>query len=159
KVKDMAKEMSDKAGGQKPDPQAAAKAEAEKKEIEQAAKDMQSGDPDMAKAGREKLEQKFGKDAVDKAEKEAKQLQKDLQSQDPKTREAAEKKLENMSGGKEAMDQAKKDAEQMAKDLKSDDPKTREAAEQKLKDMADKAKGGDDKTAKQDGSKPEKKTE
>lgn len=102
------------------------------KELEKAARDLNSPDPKKQQQARDKLDKMVGPDA----RKEAEQLAKDLKSDDPATREAAEKKLEAM---KEAM---KKEADRQAnqggpadkkENGKGGDPKAKDATAQKPK--------------------------
>ncbi|WP_439620920.1 hypothetical protein [Gemmata sp.] len=95
------------------------------KELEQAARDLNSADPQKRKDAQDKLDKAIGEDK----RKELEQTAKDLQSDDPAKREAAQKKL----------DDAKKQAQEQAN--KGGEPKTKEGAtgEPKGKD----GKGGD----------------
>lgn len=105
---------------------------AKHKELEKAAKDLTSPDPQKQQAARDKLDKELGKDARQTIEKEQNEkkaeldkLEKDLKSPDKATREAAEKKL------KELQEQARKEA---AKDGKG------ELTKEELKDLAEKAR-------------------
>ncbi len=115
--------------------------EKERKETEQAAKDLMSDDKTKSDAARKKLEEKFGKEAVDKA----KQLGDELKSGDPKREQAAMDELKKLQ--KEAEQQAKKDGKpegkelspeeieklaQAAKDLNSPDANKKKDAEKQL---------------------------
>jgi collagen type III alpha len=117
--------------------------EKERQEIEQASKDLMSDDKAKSDAARKKLEEKFGKEAVDKA----KQLGDDLKSGDPKREQAAMDELKKLQN--EAEQQAKKDGKpegkelspeeieklaQAAKDLNSPDANKKKDAEKQLDD-------------------------
>jgi hypothetical protein len=96
-------------GGDKPGPQTAPapkeKMDPEKlKDLQNAAKDLQSDDPKKQQDARDKLDKAFG----EKERKELEKLGKDLQSKDEATRKAAEQKV------KDAVEQAKKDNDQKA---------------------------------------------
>jgi collagen type III alpha len=132
--------------GQKPTPE-------QIKEMAEAAKDLNSSDPQKQQAARDKLDNMMGKENREKAEK----LAKDLQSNDPKTRENAEKQMKEMAnqmaqagqdqknqnpqqvgGGQKPTPQQQKEIADAARDLNSDDPAKREAAEKKLDQMVGK---------------------
>ena len=122
-------------GGKKVDP----------KEIEQAARDLASGDPQKQQSARDKLDRIMGKDAREKAERDAKQLAEDLKSTDPEKRQAAEQKLKDLAkqaeqkaGQGSQATQSKvdpKEFEQAARDLASGDPQKQQAARDKLDKM------------------------
>jgi collagen type III alpha len=132
-------------GTQKPDP----------KEMQDAIKDLKSGDPKKEQAARDKLDKMMGKENREAAEKEAEQLEKDLKSEDPAKREAAKKEIEDFakkaqenaknqkpegqqSEGKPGEEGQKPDPKEMQdaiKDLKSGDPKKEQAARDKLDKM------------------------
>lgn len=135
--------------GQKPTPE-------QMKDFADAARDLNSNDPNKKKAAEEKLDNMIGKDARQQAQKEAEKLKNDLNSKDPATKEAAEQKLKNMADqmAKAAQDQNSQNPQQQpgnagqkptpeqqkamadaAKDLNSDDPNKRKAAEEKLDSM------------------------
>jgi len=141
KLEDIKKQMgggkggdTDKKNGAKPD-------EKQMKELQDAANNLNSPDPDKKKAAQDKLDRAIGEGK----RKEMEQLAKDLQSDDKSTRDAAQQKLEDikkqMGGGKgntDKKDGAKLDEKQMkelqeaAKDLNSPDPNKRKAAQDKL---------------------------
>ena len=121
------------------------------RELEEAVKDLKSGDPAKEQAAREKLDQTFGKENQAAAEKKAEQLERDLKSNDPATQAAARKEIEQIAeqakkngagdqptetpqgdAGKKPTPEQVKAAEQLAKDLTSKDDATREAAERKV---------------------------
>lgn len=100
----------------------------QKKEIEDAARDLNNPDPEKQKAARDKLDKAMGKENREAAEK----LAKDLQSPDEATRKAAEQKLDELK--KQAGEQqAKKDG----KDGKGGkpDPKQQQEIADALKDL------------------------
>jgi hypothetical protein len=124
------------------------------KEVEQAAKDLASGDPQKQQAARDKLDKTVGPEA----RKQAEQLMNDLKSDDPQKRAAAQKKIDEMK--KQAEEMARnnpekkgdgaggagkkvdpKEVEQALDDLNSNDPQKRQAAKQKLDDMLGKGTG------------------
>lgn len=142
-----------KGAGQKSQPGQSGDATGEKpldrREIEQAAQDMQSGDPGKAAAARDKLDRAMGKENRESAERKAEQIKKDLQSPDPEVRKQAQNELN------EAVEQARKEGvgqpkespsnagaagqkldrqeiEQAARDLNSPDPKVKGEAEKKI---------------------------
>ncbi len=115
--------------------------EKERQETEKAAKDLMSDDKAKSEAARKKLEEKFGKDAVDKA----KQLGDDLKSGDKDRQKAAMDELKKLQ--EQANQQAKKDGKpegkelspeeieklaQAAKDLNSPDANKKKDAEKQL---------------------------
>jgi collagen type III alpha len=117
--------------------------EKEQKETEKAAKDLMSDDKAKSEAARKKLEEKFGKEAVDKA----KQLGDDLKSGDKDRQKAAMDELKKLQ--EQAEQQAKKDGKpegkelspeeieklaQAAKDLNSPDANKKKDAEKQLDD-------------------------
>lgn len=136
KLENMKKDIN---GGQKPKELT----EQEKKELLDAAKDLDSKNPQTKKDAQDKLDKAMGKENREKLE----QMQKDLKSDDKATREAAEQKLEEMAkdaqknaGGqkpKELTEQEKKELLDAAKNLDSKDPKEKKEAQEKL----DKAMG------------------
>ncbi|VTT98708.1 Uncharacterized protein OS=Singulisphaera acidiphila (strain ATCC BAA-1392 / DSM 18658 / VKM B-2454 / MOB10) GN=Sinac_6530 PE=4 SV=1 [Gemmataceae bacterium] len=85
------------------------------KELEQAAKDLNSADPQKRKDAQDKLDKAIGEDK----RKELEQTAKDLQSDDPAKRAAAEKKIEDAR--KQAQEQAGKGDER--KDGPTGEPK------------------------------------
>ncbi|HET6573283.1 MAG TPA: hypothetical protein VFG68_06755 [Fimbriiglobus sp.] len=136
------------------------------KEIEQAAKDLASGDAQKQQAARDKLDKLMGNEAREQAERDAKQLAEDLQSKDAATRQAAEQKLKDLAKkaeqhagqgnqGKPLSDAEKQKLQEMTKDLTSDNAAKREAAEkafdnavgqkrrEQLQQMAKDAQSGD----------------
>lgn len=117
--------------------------EKDRRETEKAAKDLMSDDKAKSDAARKKLEEKFGKEAVDKA----KQLGDDLKSGDAKREQAAMDELKKFR--EQAEQQAKKDGKpegkelspeeieklaQAAKDLNSPDANKKKDAEKQLDD-------------------------
>ncbi len=119
-------------GGPKVDP----------KVIEQAARDLASGNPEKQQAAREKLDKLMGKQAREQAEREAKQLADDLKSNDPDKRKAAERKLKDLAeqAGRQSVGQGEKkvdpkELQQAAQDLASGDPQKQQAARDKLDKM------------------------
>lgn len=109
------------------------------KEIEQAAKDLASGDPQKQQAARDKLDKLMGKKAREQAEREAKRIAEDLKSDDPARRQAAEQKLKDLAkqAGRPGAGQGEpkidpKEIEQAARDLASGDPQKQQAARDKL---------------------------
>ena len=114
--------------------------EEEKKEIRDAAKDLDSKDEAKKKAAQDKLDEKIGKQNREATE----QMQKDLNSDDKATREAAQKKLDdfakqnkdNKEKGegkpKELTEEEKKEIRDAAKDLDSKDEAKKKAAQDKL---------------------------
>ncbi len=119
----------------KPDPK-------QQKEIEDALKDLQSGDKDKQDAARQKLDKMVGEDK----RKEAEQLMNDLQSKDMDKQAAAQKKLDDLkkeldkqTAGKKEDGKPKEltkeeiaDLAKKAQDLQSMDDKTREKAQKEL---------------------------
>jgi collagen type III alpha len=116
------------------------------KEIEQAARDLSSDDPQRQQAARDKLDKLMGKGAREQAEREAKQLAEDLKSADPAKRQAAEQKLKDLAkqaGQQDGSGQGEKkvdpkELEQAARDLASGDPQKQQAARDKLDRMVGK---------------------
>jgi hypothetical protein len=118
----------------------------QKKDLEDAARDLNSPDPAKQQAARDKIDKMVGKETREAAEK----LAKDLQSPDEATRKAAEKKLEELK--KAAADKRAKDNDAKGgkgdpkkqseiadalDDLTSGDPARQNAGAEKLKKVAD----------------------
>ncbi len=124
----------------------------QRRELEQAVRDLASGDPARQQAARQKLDQTLGqanRQAIEqelaRRQAERDQLLKDLQSPDPQTRAAAQKLLQqlqqeaadasskNPAGQPPALDPAeRKTLAEAARDLLSPDPAKRRQAEQTL---------------------------
>jgi hypothetical protein len=118
--------------------------EQERKELEQAANDLNSPDEKKRDAARDKLDKAVGKDKREELE----QLGKDLNSKDEKKQQAAREKLDQLrkdaAGGKDDKqepkdgdggkldEQQKKDIKDAVNDLKSGDPNKKREAEKKL---------------------------
>ncbi len=148
-------------GNEKPQPSANTEGDKplDRKGLEDAVKDLKSGDPEKQKAARDKLDKAMGKENREAAEKKADQLEKDLKSGDPAKQEAAKKELENFAkqikeqqkqnGDKTPMNGSddkpldRKELEEAIKDLKSGDPDKQKAAREKL----DKALGKENREA------------
>ncbi len=145
KLEEMKKEAEKNAGGQKPKEPT----EQEKKDILDAAKNLDSKDPKEKKDAQDKLDKAVGKENREKIE----QMNKDLKSDDKGTREAAEKQVQDMAknaqkGDKtdpapkppELTEEKKKELADAAGKLNSKDDAERKAAEQKLDDAIGKEK-------------------
>ena len=137
KIQDEAQRIQDAANAARngqPQPGQKPPTDKQRKELEQAARDLASGDKDKQQAARDKLDEMIGKDNREKAEAEADQIKKDLQSSDPKTRDAAQKKINDAVNEmkKQAGDKSANDASQAARDLNSPDAQTREQAKETL---------------------------
>jgi collagen type III alpha len=110
-------------------------------EMEQAIKDLGSGDPERQQAARDKLDQMVGPQAREQAE----QLMNDLKSDDPARQAAAQQKLQDLQHQaqqtgqpqpkREPTAEERKQLEQAANDLMSDDPQKQQAARDKLDQM------------------------
>lgn len=120
----------------------------QKREFEQAVKDLNSPDQKTRDAARDKLDKAMGKENRQQAE----DIARGLNSDKPEERAAAEQKLKDLKdkadqqAGKQGGEPQKggtagnqkldpKEAEQLQKDLQSPDPDRRAAAEQKLKEL------------------------
>ncbi len=135
------------AGEKKPDAQ----------ELEQAIKDLKSGNPEKEKADREKLDETMGKENREATQKKAEQLERDLTGNDKAKQDAARKEIEELAkqaeknGSGEKKDGAAGDkknpsapndkqptaeqieeAKKLAEDLTSKDDAKRDAAEKKV---------------------------
>lgn len=99
----------------------------QKKDIENAARDLNSPDPKKQQDARDKLDKMMGKENREAAEK----LAKDLQSKDEATRKAAEQKLDELkkqAGEQQAKDDAAKGGNKL-------DPKQQKEIADALKDL------------------------
>ena len=136
KIQDEARRVQEAANAAKNGkPQPGEKpSDAQRQELEQAARDLASGDKQKQQAARDTLDRTIGKENRENAEAQAEQIKKDLASSDPKTREAARKKVDDAvkEMNKQAGDKAANDASQAARDLNSPDANTRENAKQTL---------------------------
>jgi hypothetical protein len=118
----------------------------QKKELEQAARDLTSNDPQKRAEAQKKLDQAIGEEK----RKELEQLARDLQSSDPQTRQAAQKKLEDLKKQMEGQsanrpdnnteqptltDEQKKELEKAIQDLQSNDESKKQRARDKLDKM------------------------
>jgi hypothetical protein len=92
------------------------------KEIEQAAKDLNSSDPAKQQAARDKLDKTVGKEARQQAER----LMKDLKSDDAATRQAAEQKLKDLAKQASANNSRSRDA-QRSETTNGQNPRSRDA--------------------------------
>ena len=149
KLEKMKEQMKNQQAGGKPQDEKRELTEQEKKELQDAVKDLAGNDEAKKKAAREKLDQMAG----EQNRKEAEQLMDDLKSDDKAKKEAAQKRLEDMKKQMEKEAQAKKDqknkpnepekgpeptgqevadVEKQAKDLQSKDEKTRRKAQEAL---------------------------
>lgn len=102
----------------------------DRKEIEQAVDDLNSGDKSRQEAGRKKLDQKLG----EKGRKEIEKLNEDMKSRDKDQQQGAADELQKKQKqqAKNAAEQQKQDIEQATKDLAGNDPQKKQAAQQKL---------------------------
>jgi collagen type III alpha len=96
KSTDTPKEGAEDRGKPEPQPGGGGKTP-DAKEIEQAVRDLKSGDPAKQQAARDKLDKAMGKGNREAAERKAEQLEKDLQSGDPKKQDAARKEIEDIA--------------------------------------------------------------
>jgi hypothetical protein len=138
KMKQQMKDGQEPTKGDTPKPD-----EQQMKEIADAMKDLESGDPKKQDEARKKLDKMVGEGA----RKEAEQLMKDLKSDDKEKREAAQKKLDDLKKqidkikkdtpnekGKEPSPEEIADLMKKAQDLNSPDEKKRQQAEKELDD-------------------------
>ncbi len=118
----------------------------QKKELEQAARDLASDDPQKRAEAQKKLDQAIGEEK----RKEMEQLARDLQSDDPQQRQAAQKKLEDLKKHMEGQsanrpdntaeqppltDEQKKELEKAIEDLRSNEESKKQQARDKLDKM------------------------
>lgn len=178
KLEDMAKKGQGQPGDKTDAPKPKELTEEQKKELTEAAKNLDSKDEKTKKDAQDKLDKAIGKENREQVE----QMQKDLKSDNKETREAAEKKLQEMAKqaqqGKddtakkpEMTEEQKKELADAAGKLNSKDEAERKAAEQKIDDAIGKknreelqqdlkdAQGNDPAKAEQAKKKLEKKIE
>jgi hypothetical protein len=144
------KELGNKGGQQqRGDRQGGEMSPEQKQQLQDAAKDLNSSDPDKRAAAEKTIDKAVGKENREAAQRQAEQIKKDLQSSDPKTREAAKQKLEQMAeqmkpqggqpqGGQqggEMTPEQKEKFQQAARDMASNDPAKKAAGEKAMDEM------------------------